>query len=319
MSSPSIAPKDSGTVKTFLSAASAASGFSRVRFLAPFVPASADEKRGRENGNYAEGAPSAIVAALPYGNAEEAEAGPSAGLQPDSPRTRLDAFSRRNYYAEAVARMQAIAAAARARFGGRRSDYRVFCNSPIPEKPIAEASGLGKLGRNTLIITPEAGSLVVIAAMTLPFRLEGDGPLPDEPDPCDGCAACVAACPTGALDSAFAAALGRDRLLDRNRCIQWYASRPGTIPPEIAAKWGDRLYGCSTCRDACPHNAGPIFGARTERGALPSSFDARALAEASDAEVAALFRGTALGMSWLGPQSIKRNARLAAGIPGVKS
>lgn len=302
MSSPSIEVGDIDRIKTLLSSWAEAEGFVRSRFLAPFVPAEADAERSRGKG-YDEGAPSAIAAALPYGNVSEADAEPPAGAS-----ARLDVFSRRNYYAEAVARMQRIGAVARERFGGRRSDYRIYCNSPIPEKPLAEACGLGKVGRNTLVITPEAGSLVVIAVMTLPFPLRGDGPLQDDPDPCEGCFACVSACPTGALD----ASLGEVRKLDRPRCIQFYASRPGEIPPEIAGKWGDRLYGCSICRDACPHNARPIAGVPTERGVLPPSFDARGLIEASDDELRALFKGTALGMSWLGPEAVRRNARLAS-------
>jgi epoxyqueuosine reductase len=252
-----------------------------------------------------------LAAALPYGNLPERETVSAEYVSP----ARLDVFSRRDYYAEAVARLKEIAIAARARFGGRKRDYRIFCNSPVPERPIAAACGLGSIGRNTLVITPEAGSLVVIAAMTLPFELPGDGPLPDEPDPCGGCASCVEACPTGALD----AALGGDRRLERAKCIQWYASRPGEVPPDIAAKWGDRLYGCSVCRDVCPHNAKPIPGARTERGALPPAFDARALCEADDQELAALFKGTALGMGWLGPAAIRRNARLAAAGASARS
>ncbi len=278
-------------LKAEIAASARSEGFSRARFFAPFTPP--------EGGSHGEGAQAALVVALPYGN-RGAEADPDG---PGGPVARLDAFSRRDYYGETVARLKKIAAGIRTRLGGRRSDYRILCNSPVPEKPLAAACGLGRIGRNSLLITPEAGSLVVIGVLTLPFALPGDGPL--KGDPCERCAACVAACPTGALGGTG------DRSLDRSRCIQWYASRPGSVPERIAAHWGDRLYGCSICRDACPANAAPIQGARTERGALPAELDAAELAAADDEELAARFKGTALGMRWFGPEAIRRNARLA--------
>lgn len=329
----SLSSIDAARAKAFLIAAALAEGFSRARVLAPFRPEAADGERAR-SGQRTE-APSALVVALPYGNldpdgrsAPEAQpAAPGGDAAPDGnaaaerdaalrgrPIARLDLFSRRGYYGETVARLKRIASRARAAYGGSRSDYRVYCNSPIPEKPLAAACGLGVIGRNTLLITPEAGSLVVIGILALPFPLDGDPPLAaGQPvarqqvaDPCESCAACAAACPTGALGRA-----GSSRTMDRERCIQHYASRPGEVPESVARHWGDRLYGCSACRDACPANARPIVGADVERGVLPEAFDAAELAAAEDQEIAERFKGTALGMGWLGPAAIRRNARLA--------
>jgi hypothetical protein len=39
--------------------------------------------------------------------------------------------------------------------------------------------------------------------------------------------------------------------------------------------------------------------------------DCRELMAASDEELNARFKGTALGLSWLGPEGIRRNARIA--------
>jgi epoxyqueuosine reductase len=242
-------------------------------------------------------------------------------------------FARRNYYREAVRRLQALSAEFRARFGGegrglgekpgvqRKRDYRILCNSPVPEKPLALASGLGALGRNGLIITPEAGSLVIIAAMTLPFALESDGPL-EVPDTvpgtvfsefplCGGCDTerppCAAACPTGAM--------GNTGVLNRERCIQWYASgKEAAVPAVVAAQWGRRLYGCTGCQDACVRNQRPIPGAETSLGPLPPYLDGRELLSLTDAEIKARFKGTALGLSWLGPEGLRRNIRTALGI-----
>jgi epoxyqueuosine reductase len=285
-------------------------GFVRARILAPFEPASlAKGPQVAIPENYRQGASSVLAAALPYGNQPlDGEIQPGGAIPPGS--AVIAPFARRNYYREAVRRLQALAVEFRARYGGIRSDYRIFCNSPAPEKPLAHACGLGVLGRNSLIITPEAGSLVIIAAMTLPITLETDEPIGTaEAFPfCKACCReqppCKAACPTGALRG--------DGTLDRERCIQWYASGNGAaVPPEIARLWGRRLYGCTDCQDACIRNRRPIPGVRTNEGPLPAYLDCQELMAAQDGELKARFKGAALGLSWLGPEGIRRNARLA--------
>ncbi len=292
-------------------------GFCRARILAPLLAEGQAESRStplEELSRYGEGSPSAIVVALAYGNDDPDKRDPpmqamqslpdGQGRPDKAPKARLDLFSRRNYYAEAVKRLKTLSITIRTSWGGAKSDYRILCNSPIPEKPLALACGLGWMGRNSLIMTPEAGSLVVIAAMTLPFNLAPDPPLdPYSPgSTCSTCHACVDACPVKAL--------GGDGSLDRSRCLQWFASRPGEVPPEIAARWGDRLYGCSVCRDVCPANLERIAGVASSMGPLPEAFDAEKLIAASDDQVRIIFRKSALGMSWLGPQAIRRNAVL---------
>jgi epoxyqueuosine reductase len=331
--------------KKFVCSAALDAGFSRARILSPFEP----EKFRLKNSpplpeNYSAAAASIIVCALPYGNQHENMPAP-----PENGHYRagiIAPFARFNYYREAVKRMKRLSLLLRARFGGLKSDYRIFCNSPIPEKPIAEASGLGAAGKNGLIISPEAGSLFVIAAMTLPVPLESDpslgqtsgtgniisgtelessppppdteGPLPaTESDACpplrrfyfcEKCGdppPCAAACPTGAVPGTG--------VIDCSKCIQWYASGNGVstdtpLPGFVLAAWGNRLYGCSACQDACIRNKRPIQGVQTTEGALPAFIDVHNLLKLSDEEIKAIFKGTAMGLSWLGPRAIRRNA-----------
>ncbi|MDR0644109.1 MAG: iron-sulfur protein [Treponema sp.] len=241
--------------------------------------------------------PTLLVTALPYGN--DSVEMPSS--QTSLSRAVIAPFARKNYYREAVKRLQMLSQIFRRRFGGTKADYRVFCNSPAPEKRIASACGLGMIGRNSLIITRSAGSLVVIAAMTLPYPLKGDLALVESP--CGNCAACVTACPTGAVRG--------DGSIDILRCIQWYASgNEETVPPYLADKWGQTLYGCTFCQDACPHNQRPITGAETKLGILPQSVDPCELLAMTDEEIQAFFKGSAMGLSWLKPQHIRRSAAL---------
>jgi epoxyqueuosine reductase len=146
--------------------------------------------------------------------------------------------------------------------------------------------------------------------MTLPFAIPGDDPLTGDFPLCGGCEAetppCVRACPTGAC--------GGDGKLDLKRSIQWYASGKGdAVPGEVVRAWGNRLYGCTCCQDACVYNQRPIEGAVSDEGPLPAYMDVKELLSLSGDELAARFKGTALGLSWLGPDAIRRNARLASG------
>jgi epoxyqueuosine reductase len=277
--------------KNFIRASALEAGFTRARVLSPFEPI----------------AKSLLVCALPYGNRHDPP--------PEKPCYGVIApFARFNYYREAVKRLKTLSRLVRSRYGGEKRDYRIFCNSRLPEKHMAALSGLGAQGRNGLIISPEAGSLFVIAAMTLPVPLETDLPIGRSVEDFPLCASCgrmppcAAACPTGA-------ALGNG-LIDRAKCIQWYASGHGAtsltgIPRSVLAAWSNRLYGCTACQDACIHNTRPIQGVETSEGSLPASIDLRRLLTLSDAEIKDMFRGTAMGLSWLGPEAIRRNAEAA--------
>lgn len=310
---------DLSSIADFIRTTTLQAGFSRVRFLSPYNPATIFGQKPEQDNHWA-GASSLLVAALPYGNS---------GISgPLGKPLEIAPFARRNYYAEAVHRLKDLAKELRSHFGGLRSDYRILCNSPVPEKPIALLCGLGWFGKNSLVITPEAGSLVIIAAMTLPFPVPSDPPLPGvfpekiKVSPewaaqmngqslafpackiCGDSPACMRACPARAL-------LG-DGTVQADRCIQWYASGNGeSVPDCIADVWGNRLYGCSNCQDACPYNKKTIQGITTDRGSLPEYLSAEWILEASDEAIKGALKETALGMQWLGPVKLQRNARLA--------
>lgn len=298
-------------------------GFSRVRFISPYGPSTdVSVHGGIVPPNYQEGSPALMVVALPYGDGESQQAPPkkvdkallgpeNTGATPSVRVGRIAPFARKNYYAEAVRRLQKIAQTLRNRYGGIKADYRILCNSPVPEKPLAELCGLGVRGKNDLIITPEAGSRVIIAALSLPFTVPQDPRLPWNP-----CAACIKAAETkGSPLPCFAAcptqAFRNDGTLIRERCIQWYASGNGeSVPLPVADRWGQRLYGCTNCQDVCPHNSKKRESV-TDLGLLPEVMDLENLLRMNDSELTQFFKGTAMGLSWLGPSAIRRNARLA--------
>ena len=63
-------------------------------------------------------------------------------------------------------------------------------------------------------------------------------------DGCGSCRRCIDVCPTGAIVA--------PGVIDGGRCLAWVLQRPGTIPVELRAAVGDRIYGCDDCQEACP-------------------------------------------------------------------
>lgn len=280
----------------------------------------------------------AIVTALPYGEGPAvypawttpsatvpSSTVPSATAIDPEPLARLARFARADWYAELRARLKDAAARIRLRFGesgidpGLPREWRYFANSRLPERRLALEAGLGRLGRHGLVMLPEQGSAVVLGLLLSPIRIESrpdSGPSPGAGRPglldpsCENCRACAEACPTGALGSALGPDFGRGSGFVRELCLQHWSSVPGPLPAVIEAAWGDRLYGCDACQEACPRFR-PDASAVTGRGLLGPGLPARWLMAASESEIRASLRGSVLGMGWIAVDALKRNAALA--------
>jgi epoxyqueuosine reductase QueG len=254
-----------------------------------------------------DGARGAVAAALGYGEGP-AEAPEWARGRP-GPIARIGRFARANWYAELSARLHRASelfresSRAAGYDPGPAKAWRRFVNSALPEKRLAVEAGLGEIGRNCLLLHPGRGSAVVLGILLVPFDLPDSAP-PAPPElrlssACEKCGACVAACPTGALRG--------DGSLDRRLCLQHWSSLPGELPAAVEAAWGELLYGCELCQEACPLYR-PDPSARTGRGLLGPGLPASWLDSASDCEIRAALKGSALGMSWISVSALKRNA-----------
>ena len=117
-------------------------------------------------------------------------------------------------------------------------------SSPILEKSYAVRAGLGFIGKNTTLITPEFGSFVLLGELICDLELEYDK---ERPGTCGTCTRCLDACPTTAI-------LGPGQL-DARRCISYLTiENKGPIPEEFHAAMGDRIFGCDICQEVCPYN-----------------------------------------------------------------
>lgn len=228
------------------------------------------------------------------------------------PLAALGWFARAHWYRELSDILAAAGRAAGLAAAGSRNSFRIAVNSRLPEKPLALAAGLGPVGRNTLILERRAGPGCVLGVLILPFEPDPaagtlskhpGSPASGEPgSECGDCEECVRACPTGAVR--------REGGIDRSRCLQHWAGAEGPVPPAVAEAWRGILYGCDLCLAACPRFR-PGVVREASAGPLGRGLEPEAILAARDPELKSRFRGTALGLSWLGPSLIRRNARLA--------
>jgi epoxyqueuosine reductase len=111
------------------------------------------------------------------------------------------------------------------------------------ERQWAAKSGLGWVGKNTLLINKEKGSFFFLAELILDLELEPDGPIKDY---CGTCTRCIDACPTDAI-TAFQ--------LDASKCISYLTIElKDNIPAEFEGKMESWIFGCDICQDVCPWN-----------------------------------------------------------------
>lgn len=170
----------------------------------------------------------------------------------------------------------------------------------LSDRAVAERAGLGWVGKNCSLITPEFGSWVYLGELVTNLPLPADQPIEEG---CGDCNICVDACPTGALV--------QGGQLDSQRCIAFLTQIKDFVPDEFRGKIGNRLYGCDTCQTVCPKNRGINFTHHTEFQPDPEIAKPLLLPllEMSNREFKEKFGLSS--SSWRGKKPIQRNAILA--------
>ncbi len=118
--------------------------------------------------------------------------------------------------------------------------------APVQERALAEAAGLGFIGKNTMLILPKGGSFVFLTALLTNLELVFDQPISWD---CGNCTICLEACPTEALS------VSRPYQLDAHKCIaNLTIENREEISPPLREKTGPWLFGCDICQEVCPYN-----------------------------------------------------------------
>lgn len=161
-------------------------------------------------------------------------------------------------------------------------------HGPLLERAFAQRAGLGFIGKNTNLITPEFGSWVFLAEVITDLALTEDAPATAQ---CGTCTHCIEVCPTDALASPYR--------LDARRCLSYLTiENKGEIPESFISNMEGWLFGCDLCQQVCPFNGQEKQtdepGFAIQNGAGPTlSLDAVS-AIPDNASFKKQFRGTAL-------------------------
>lgn len=178
---------------------------------------------------------------------------------------------------------------------GHSVESRVFADSvPLLERALANRSGLGFIGKNTMAILPKEGSFFFLGELL--WDVEVESPIIGASSAhCGSCTRCLSHCPTGAFV--------KERVLDAGRCISYLTIEKRSALTYQEREWlGEWLFGCDVCQEVCPFNVVPLrkrSGGHApelsrEQGVGPSLSLERILTLKGDEEFAALFQGTAL-------------------------
>ncbi len=122
---------------------------------------------------------------------------------------------------------------------------RAFVDSaPVMERAWAAKSGLGWIGKHSLLLSQKKGSFYFIGELIIDLELTPDEPTSDH---CGTCTKCMDACPTDAIPRPYE--------VDSNRCISHLTIEyKEAIPEFFRDKMENWAFGCDICQDVCPWN-----------------------------------------------------------------
>ena len=115
----------------------------------------------------------------------------------------------------------------------------------LSDRAVAERAGIGWVGKNCSVISPEWGSWIYLGEMITNIPFPPDTPVTED---CGECTLCIDACPTGAL-------VGPGQI-HASSCISFVTQTKVFVEDKFKEKMGNRLYGCDTCQVVCPKNKG---------------------------------------------------------------
>ena len=203
-----------------------------------------------------------------------------------------------DYHAVMANRLKRLAAFVESEAGRAVAHKVCIDTSAVLEREWAVRAGLGWIGKNTLLITPRAGSWFLLGELLIDLDLDSDAPFAAEH--CGACARCINACPTRCILP--------DRAVDARRCISYLTIElRGDIPAELHTSIGGWMFGCDVCQQVCPWNR---FACRADIAPRHTALDWRQVATMNEVEFRARFANSAIRRARR--QGLARNAAIVA-------
>ena len=175
----------------------------------------------------------------------------------------------------------------------------------VQERVFAHHAGIGWIGKNSCVISPELGSWMFLSGIATSLDLDVDAPALDQ---CGSCTLCIDSCPTGAIVDA--------REVDATKCISYLTiETEGAIPEHQRALIGRHAWGCDICQDVCPWNlAAAVTVDPAWQGQTRDGLAASQLWQQSDDELHARIKGSA--MTFVPLSRLRRNLAVIIGNSG---
>jgi epoxyqueuosine reductase len=258
--------------------------------------------------NFLPSARSVIVMGTVY-NTEAGEAGRAGGAGQDSDAIRVARYARGQDYHKVIEdRLLELVEWMMANSPEPFDAAHFVDKHQVQERVFAHHAGIGWIGKNSCVISPELGSWMFLSGIATSLDLAPDSPALDQ---CGSCTLCVDACPTGALVDA--------RELDATKCISYLTiETEGEIPEAQRAQIGQHAWGCDICQDVCPWNlSAAVTGDPVWQGVRRDGRSASALWEQSDDELHAMIKGSA--MTYVPLSRLRRNLATIIGNSGDPS
>ncbi len=131
-------------------------------------------------------------------------------------------------------------------------------NTPLNDRAICYESGLGYVGKNSMLIDDEYGSFVFLGSILTDLEItannEFDNRLNNNTSKnnnrlskCGNCNICINKCPNNAIMD--------NNLINAKRCVSYLTQTKEYIPIEYRKAMGNQIYGCDICQINCPKNS----------------------------------------------------------------
>jgi len=193
-----------------------------------------------------------------------------------------------------------------------KGEVKVFVDTaPLMEKPLAEAAGIGWIGKHTNLVSPNFGSWLFLGVILIDVNIL-DYTNSSNDSKCGTCSKCLDICPTNAFLSPYK--------LDARKCISYLTiENNGNIPREFRKVIKNRIYGCDDCLAVCPWNK---FAKKSNNISFVARDDLKkpslkSLSLLSDLEFRSLFSGSPIKR--IGRNKFIRNVVIAIGNSSDKS
>ena len=183
--------------------------------------------------------------------------------------------------------------------------------APVLEREWAYLGKVGWRGKNTLLIHPDHGPMVLLCELLIDKELPEWSARTELKTTCGTCEMCINECPTSAFISPAE--------LDARRCISYFTieNTKEPIPVEFRKKMKDWVFGCDDCSTICPF--GSKNTAYEHRWDTHPAFKTTRLAQLltiNEQDFHKLFTGSPLRRA--GWEGLLRNACIALGNLGIE-